>query len=333
MNRVMVVDDYEPNLQLYSAIVRRVIGEEALTYDDPAEALRSLIHERPDFIVVDYQMPEMNGIAFISAVRTMEGHARTPVIMLTGVNDRSIRVAAMAAGATHYMEKPVALRDFTAHIRRYTAASRREPELTGGSMADHNRDTIVRLHRAVQARDAALAERMRRTAELAVDLASELHVAAVEIESLRTASLVYDLGMLSVPEEVLQSGAALTKHSRSVVQNHASAGAAILGGGHSTLMHAAESIARSHHERYDGGGYPDKLLGDAIPLLARIIAIADTYTALTSPRPYREEQPAHRALAEIEAGSATAFDPSIVAALMRIRDRVAENRYCKLVPG
>ncbi|MDP9025248.1 MAG: response regulator [Candidatus Eremiobacteraeota bacterium] len=324
MNRVMVVDDYEPNLALYSAIVRRVTGEEPLAYEDPREALRSLKQERPDLIVVDYQMPEMNGVAFISALRAMKGHARTPVMMLTGVSDRSVQTAALAAGATHYLEKPLALRDFTAHIRRYTAASRREPEV--GVATDHVRDTIVRLHRAVQARDAALAERMRRAGELASAIANELHLPAEEIETLHAASLVYDLGMLAVPEYVLQAEGPLGARWTEIVRDHVCVGATILGGGHSGLMHAAQTIARSHHERYDGTGYPDGLKGESIPLLARIIAIADTYTALTSERPYRVEFPANHALDEIDKGNGTAFDPAIVAALTKIKDRVIENR-------
>lgn len=120
MNRVMVVDDDEANLALYATIVRQVTGEDPLAFNDPAQALRSLNIVRPELIVVDYQMPEMNGVAFICALRAMEGHAQTPVIMLTGVNDRSVAIAALAAGANDYLEKPLALHDFITHLRRYT---------------------------------------------------------------------------------------------------------------------------------------------------------------------------------------------------------------------
>lgn len=328
MNRVMVVDDYEPNLQLYSAIVRRVIGEAPLAYEDPTEALRRLKDERPDLIVVDYQMPEMDGIAFISALRSMEGHARTPVMMLTGVSDLAVQTAALAAGATHYMEKPLVLRDFTAHIRRYTGTATAEPNEEATSH-DHDRDTLVRLHRTVRARDAALAERMRRTGDLAAAIASEMRVPADEIEYLRTASLVYDLGMLGVPEKVLGADAPLASHWTDVVRAHVRIGASILAGGSSPLMHAAETLARTHHERYDGSGYPDALRGESIPLFARLVAVADTYTALTSERPYRLEYPADRALAEIDALAGTAFDPAVVAALGRIKDTVLEDRLSR----
>ncbi|MEO9170414.1 MAG: HD domain-containing phosphohydrolase, partial [Candidatus Baltobacteraceae bacterium] len=254
-----------------------------------------------------------------------DGHALTPVMMLTGVSDQTVQAAAMTAGATLYLEKPLAVRDFTAHLRRFTATSNQVPALSDGPAADHDRDTLVRLHRTVQARDAALAERMRRTGELAAAIANELRMPAEQIESLHAASLVYDLGMLSVPEDVLQANGPLSAKWTSVVRDHVRVGAAILSG-HSTLFHAAESIARSHHERYDGTGYPDRLQAEEIPLFARIVAIADTYTALTSERPYRVEYPADRALIEIIGASGSAFDPTIVAALERIKDRVIENR-------
>lgn len=318
MKRVMVVDDYEPNLHLYSAIVRRVIGEEPLAYDSPTEALRSLKQERPSLVVVDYQMPEMNGVNFIAALRQIEGHANTAVMMLTGVNDDAVQTAAFAAGATHYMEKPLALRDFTAHIRRYTSPDVLEAPSVDRPADDRTADTILRLHRAVRARDVALAERMRRTGTIAAAIARAMHLGAAEADLLQTASLVYDLGMLGVPENVLHSADTLPAPWRDLVREHARTGAAILGGGQSPLMQAAESIALSHHERYDGTGYPDALQSRTIPLYARIVAVADTYTALTSPRPYREKFSSERALAEIERASGSAFDPSAVDALIAV---------------
>lgn len=327
MKRVMVVDDYEPNLHLYSAIVRRVIGEEPLAYDSPTEALRSLKQERPSLIVVDYQMPEMNGVNFIAALRQIDGHANTAVMMLTGVNDDAVQTAAFAAGATHYMEKPLALRDFTAHIRRYTGPATPEAPLVDCPADDRTRDTILRLHHAVRARDCALADRMKRAGEVAAAIARGMHLAAAEADVLQTASLVYDLGMLCVPESVLQSANPLATHWRELVREHARTGAAILGGGHSPLMHAAESIALSHHERYDGTGYPDGLQHHKIPLYARIVAVADTYTALTSPRAYREKFSSERALAEIERARGSAFDPSAVDALLAVESGTLERSF------
>ncbi len=324
MQRVLIVDDYEPNLKLYASIVKRVVGQEALAYEDPAEALHALKHERPALIIVDYQMPGMDGISFIQAVRALDGHASTPIAMLTGFNDRVIQSRAMAAGATVFLEKPLPLKEFTAHLRRFTGSASGDQDIA--DLGGGDRETIVRLHRAIQARDAALAERIRRARDLTVAIANELLVDQANVEALQIAALVYDIGMIAVPDKVLAAPSELSAHWSAVVRDHVNAGAAILAGGASALMHTAETIARFHHERFDGSGYPKGLHGEGIPLPARIMAVADTFTAMTSERPYRIEMEGSRALSEINARSGSAFDPVVVAALERMQERLPSTR-------
>ncbi|HEV7179655.1 MAG TPA: response regulator [Candidatus Baltobacteraceae bacterium] len=123
MARVIVVDDFEPNLQLYVALVQRELGELPAAFEDPAEALQFLKLQRPRLIIVDYQMPEMDGISFVRAVRALEGYADTPLVMLTAVSDPVVRAQALTAGATQYMEKPFALREFAELVRRYAGSA------------------------------------------------------------------------------------------------------------------------------------------------------------------------------------------------------------------
>ena len=326
MNRVVVVDDDEPNLQLYSAVVKRVLGEDAVAFENPLEALDRLNDLRPALVIVDYQMPEMDGLSFIEALRAKPMHAYTPIAMLTGNGDTALGERAIAAGATLFLSKPIALADLTAHLRHYcgNATSR----VTYGEivMPTDERDTILRLHRALQAYSKEIAAHSVRARDLAVAIANELQLPGEEIEALRMGGLVYDIGMLAVPEKVREMPSALPSRWRSIVNAHVDAGATILGGGRRPLLRAAETMARYHHERFDGTGYPEGLAGEMIPMVARVLAVADTYVALVSERPHRVEFTTSHAVSQIVGESGRAFDPVVVSAFERLKDSLARFR-------
>jgi putative two-component system response regulator len=321
MNRVVVVDDDEPNLKLYGAVVRRVLGEDAVAFENPLEALERLNELRPAVVVVDYQMPEMDGVSFIRELRSKPSHAFTPIIMLTASGERALGQRAIEAGATLFLEKPLALADFTAHLRHYAGAPASRVTYGEVIMPTDERDTILRLHRALQAYSKDLAAHAVTVRDVAIGIANEMQLPSEEIETIRIAALVYDVGMLAVPEKVREMPSALPTRWRSLVNGHVDAGAAILGGGRRPLLRAAETIARYHHERYDGTGYPEGLSGSMIPLAARIVAVADTYVALISERPHRVEFTSANAVAQIVGLGGTAFDPNVVAAFERLKDK------------
>ncbi len=322
MNRVVLVDDDEPILKLYSAVVKRVLGEDPISFSDPVEALERLNDLRPSLVIVDYQMPEMDGVAFVQQLRDKAPHAFTPIVMLTAHGEESLGQRALDAGATLFLAKPLALSDLTAHLRHFCGRS--EPRTTFGEivMPTDERDTILRLHRALQAYSTAIAAHSVQVRDLAVEIANAMHLSSDEIEALRIGGLVYDIGMLAVPEKVRELPSSLPTRWRSVVNGHVDAGAAILGDGRRPLMRAAETMARYHHERYDGTGYPEGLSGEMIPLLARIIAVADTYVALVSERPHRVEFTSSHALSQIVGESGRAFDPNVVAAFEGLKDQL-----------
>jgi response regulator RpfG family c-di-GMP phosphodiesterase len=324
MNRVVVVDDDTPNLKLYSALVKRVLGEDALAFENPIVALERLRDLRPPVIVVDYQMPEMDGLEFILQLRAQPAHTFTPVIMLTAASAYDMSERALAAGATIFLEKPIALREFTAQLRKFANPARTHSTHGEVVMPTDERETLVRLHAALQAHSTELAAHTTRVRDLAVAIAIEMNCSADDVDALRVGGLVYDIGMISVPEKVRLMPSQLPIRWRSLVNAHVDAGATILGGGSRPLMRAAEAMARYHHERFDGGGYPEGLTGEEIPLCARIIAVADTYIALVSERPHRVEYSNGHALAEIIHQSGDAFDPRVVRAFERLKDRLTE---------
>jgi putative two-component system response regulator len=145
------------------------------------------------------------------------------------------------------------------------------------------------------------------------------------VELIRRAAPLHDVGKIAIPDGILLKPGRLTPDEFEVMKTHARIGAEILSGGKSALMTTAEAIARAHHERWDGGGYPDGLAGAAIPLVARIVAVADFYDALTSDRPYRAAWPRERVLAEIERGMGTHFDPLVASAFLRIAAGLGES--------
>lgn len=322
MHRVVVVDDEQPNLELYTAIVERVLGGEARAFVAPADALLAIAQNEPSLIVVDYQMPEIDGLEFISRVREMPGRGETPIMMLTAANEGHVRDEAMRRGADVFLTKPFATVDFVRHVRRLATWNERPNEGVIEGTTERDRDIIARLHRALEARDPVRAQQVRRARDVAIEIAQTLRLSTQAIETLRWAALVYDIGMLSVPETVTGTPTALTASSRAMVNNHAEVGASILSGSDSTLLQAAEAVARHHHERYDGTGYPSGLSGDDIPALARVIAVADAFVGATSPRPHRAKLSTERGFEEVRKGAGTQFDPTVVAAFERLRARI-----------
>jgi response regulator RpfG family c-di-GMP phosphodiesterase len=324
MNRVVVVDDDEPNLKLYCAVVKRVLGEDAVAFENPVEALERLDDLRPALVIVDYQMPEMDGVSFIRQLRAKAPHTFTPIIMLTASGEMRLGERAIEAGATLFLEKPIAIADFTAHLRHFAGAPASRVTYGEVIMPTDERDTILRLYRALQAYSIDLAGHAVQVRDLSVAIANEMQLPSEEIEALRIGVLVYDIGMLAVPEKVREMPSVLPTRWRSIVNGHVDAGATILGGGRRPLLRAAETIARYHHERFDGTGYPEGLAGSMIPLAARIVAVADTYAALISERPHRVEFTPANAAAQIVGLSGAAFDPSVVAAFERLKDTLKD---------
>lgn len=327
MYRVVIVDDDEATLKLYSAVIKRVQGDVPIAFSDARTALVELENLRASLVIVDYLMPEMDGVAFTRALRAQPGHALTPVLMLSAHDDQTLCPRALDAGATACIEKPLSIKEFSAQVRRFATVHAPSRSTFGEVvMPTDERDTIERLHRTMRSSNRDLAANAEQVRDLAVAIAEQLRVAPADIEALSSAALVYDIGMLSVPERVRSMPAALPLRWRSVVNGHVDTGAAILGGATRPLLRVAEAVARYHHERYDGTGYPDGLGGEEIPLLARIVAVADTFVALTSDRPHRIEFTTAHALAQIRGERGKAFDPNVVDAFARLEGRLGEFR-------
>lgn len=336
MHRVVVVDDYEPSLQMYSTVIQKLLGGEVVTFSEPREALRYVAGVPPTLMVIDFNMPDMDGVELVQALRGLPGNERVPVIMLTGQDDRDVRNRALKAGVATFLVKPIGAEEFASHVRRLSTAQterqaqdeamgelRQRAESSDRRVHSRDKDALLALFRAYEARDPDAALRMKRAGDITVLLAIELGAKVHDVQLLRDCAFIYDIGKLSIPEKVLSTPTRLSTQSQAIVEKHCDAGETILGVGESKLFGLARVIARQHHERYDGLGYPRKLKGEGISLAARMIAVADALTALMAARADRPALGFGHALDTIRRESGTHFDPAVVAALEKIKDKVA----------
>ncbi len=328
MQTVVIVDDYAPNLELFARVVKTATDCNVMTFVSPAEALRWIAGMETGLVVIDYGMPGMNGVEFTRELRGMPHRASVPVLMVTASDDKDVIKEAFRGGVNSLLRKPVDTMEFTAQVRNLAALSelRREAERMNdddgkkinefrNAIAAQERGAIDRLLQAMDLRHPGTARQMRAVRDIAVIIARNMHLAADEIELLHDAAAVYDIGKLTFTDGLFGSNAPLTKQTTALVRGHAEAGAKILGdAGRSRIFQAAERIARTHHERFDGAGYPAGLKGEAIPILGRIVAVADAFVAMMHTRPYRAGISAGHAMDQISRESGLHFDPSAVAA-------------------
>ena len=177
-------------------------------------------------------------------------------------------------------------------------------------------EILARLAAAAEHRDDDTGRHTLRVGELSAAIAETLGLSSQVVSLIRAAAPLHDVGKIGVPDHVLLKAGALTPEEFAIMKTHTTIGAAILAGGHSPVVIEAERIALNHHERWDGTGYPNGLLGDAIPLSARIVAVADVFDALTHERPYRPAWPMARVMEEVRAQAGRHFDPEVVAAFL-----------------
>ena len=340
MHRVVVIDDYEPSLHMYSMVIERMLGGEVVAFSDPREALHYMSGVTPTLLVLDQNMPDMDGVQVVRAVRNSPATRSVPVIMLTGVADQALKARALEAGVNAFLSKPIGAEEFAQYVKRLSAGSRvripspsRDEETIelrvraeGADKRVNERDRLAlwALFRAYEARDPQAANRARLATEIAVLLAIECRCSTNEVQLLRDAGFVYDIGKLSIPEKIFTSPTALSAQARAQVQKHCEIGAAILSVDGSTLFAGAARLAMEHHERYDGDGYPKKLKREGISMTARVMAVADAFIAMLHKRADRPPMPFGHALAQIKRETGTHFDPAVVAALEKIQPRVAE---------
>jgi putative two-component system response regulator len=333
MEIVLVVDDER---QVRDVIVRLLErnGYTCLDAASGAEARRVLAENDVALLLCDVNMPGESGLSLVRHV--LGERPGTAAIMVTGVEDPELAKTALEYGAYGYITKVPfkstellvgienALRRRRLELENDAHRERLEREVVEGlaALSTAREDTVHRLATAVEFRDAGTGRHIERMSEICALLAGRLGLDEARSALIREASQLHDVGKIAVPDHILIKPGALTPKERSEMERHAEAGYRLLSGSDSELLQLAAAIARTHHERYDGTGYPSGLSGTVIPLAGRIAAVADVFDALTQNRPYRKAVSVDEALTIMEEGRGTQFDPEVLDALIAAVDEI-----------
>lgn len=321
--RVLCVDD-DPHVR--SLIQRMVVeaGYECAGAGTVADARTLLAEQEFSVVLCDIGLPGQSGLELLDEL----GRTRPDIatVVVSGHDHAGIVDAALALGAYGYVTKPFTANELMIDIsnalyrRRYEAERR---EAADSALQRAYAGTLSRLSRAVEYHDGATGSHLERVGTYTAEIAGALDLPEAQVELLRLAAPLHDIGKIAIGDRILRKTGMLTDEERALMEQHTDIGRDLLGGSGSDLLELAATIAWTHHERWNGSGYPRGLEGDAIPLAGRIVAVADVFDALSSDRPYRPRLSVAEARAWILDGSGRAFDPDVVDAFVRSLEAVA----------
>jgi len=330
--RLLIIDDQEQNTRMLERILAKAGYEQVTSTNDSTEALALQTRIKPDLILLDLHMREKDGFAVLEEIVAQNGGAdHVPVIMITADDSADTKRRALALGAKDFVGKPFDSAEVLLRIRNhletrflYHKLREQNQELEAKVMErtkeleQSQLEVLERLAAAVEFRDDDTGNHTRRVAEVSAMLAQRVGIESVTVELIRRAAPLHDIGKVGIPDSILLKAGPLTGEEFEIMKTHTVIGSRMLSKGRSELVRFSQRIARSHHEWWDGSGYPDRVSGQSIPLEARIVALADFLDALTHERPYRPAWGIDETLAEIRRRAGSHFDPNIAKALLEI---------------
>ena len=338
-HQVLIVDDTEINLILFGALVRKLGTSESKTFLSSTEGLAWAQANDPDLIIVDYMMPVLDGIEFIRQLRETPGKESVPILMITANDQKQVRYQALEVGATDFLTKPVDKVEFLARANNMLILSDVRKKLSDRAawlaeevhkatteILQRERETVIRLSKAAEYRDPETGAHILRMAHYSELIAKSMGLSITEQELLLEAAPMHDIGKVGIADGILLKPGRLTQEEMEIMKQHALIGYDILKGSSSKVLQAGADIARAHHEKFDGTGYPNALAGQDIPIFSRIVAVADVFDALTSERPYKKAWSLELAAEHIKANAGSHFDPACVEAFFSQWDTVLEIR-------
>jgi putative two-component system response regulator len=333
--RILIIDDEPANLQLLRRILEPVGFRNLETTTDPRLASELMHEEEPDLILLDLLMPGMDGFEVMAEIRSgLPEDSYLPVLVLTSDHSRDTRQRALSEGAKDFLTKPLSPYEVRLRVQNLL-----ETRFLHRTLQEHNQllearvrertedlerarlETLRRLAEAAEFRDDDTGEHTRRVGRMSAAIGAALGLGSDEVTLLRTVAPLHDVGKIGIPDRVLLKPSALSPEDFEVMKTHTVIGERLLGGSEFTVLETAAEVALSHHERWDGGGYPHGFQGSEIPLSGRIVAVADTWDALRHTRPYKPAWTHEEALTEVESQSGGQFDPDVVDAFRTVVHR------------
>jgi putative two-component system response regulator len=324
---ILIVDDQETNIRLLERMLQDAGYTNVRSTTDSRHVFALYQDFRPDLILLDLHMPYMDGYEVMELLQgeIPEG-TYFPILVLTADATSEAKQRALSMGAKDFLSKPLEVTETLLRIKNLLETRSLHVQLANQNQVLDQRvkertkdleeariEILKRLALAADYRDDSTGQHIRRVGRLSALLAGSLELGDDEVELIRLAAPLHDVGKITVPDEILLKPGKLTAEEFELMKEHTSTGAKILSGSKFQLLRLAEVIALAHHEWWDGTGYPRGLNGEAIPLAGRIVGLADVYDALTHDRPYKKAWSVDESVAEIHRLSGTHFDPLIVA--------------------
>lgn len=330
--KILIVDDQEYNVSLLERILRRAGFQNVYSTMESLHVEHLLTELSPDIILLDLHMPDMDGIAILNMIRETSGpDDYLPVLMLTADLTTEAKQNGLKAGVNDFLTKPYdrtevvlritnLLQTRSLHIQLQQQNNQLEEKVRERTkeLEQAQREILQLLGRAAEYRDDMTGQHTQRVGALSGLIAERLGLAKEEANMIQMAAPLHDIGKIGIPDDILLKPGRFEPHEFERMKTHTSIGSSILDGSSFKLLKLAQYITQSHHEKWDGSGYPQGLKGEEIPLAARIVALADFYDALTHERPYKKAWTKEEALAEIEAQRGRHFDPQLVDAFIQV---------------
>jgi putative two-component system response regulator len=326
--RILIVDDQDANVLLLEKILQGAGHPNVLSTTDPRQVIDLYRAFHPDILLLDLHMPHLDGFEVMALLRAALREDYLPILVLTADITQPARLKALQSGAKDFLTKPFDQVEVVNRIRNIL-----EVRLLYNDLKDQNQileqkvkertkelmetrlEIIHRLGRAAEFRDKGTGLHILRISHFSACLARAAGLPAHRQEVILSSSPMHDIGKIGIPDSILLKPGKLDPEEWEIMKTHTTLGADLLAGHDSVLMKAAAVIAITHHERWDGEGYPKRLRGEDIPLEGRIVALCDVFDALISERPYKKSWPLAEAIREIDSLGGKSFDPELVDAL------------------
>ena len=338
---ILIIDDQVQNIELLEAYLAPECYEIIKAFNGK-DAVNIIAANQIDLVLLDIMMPGIDGFEVIRRVRQGEKNRLLPIILVTALKEKEDRVKGIEAGCDDFISKPVDKLELLARVhsllkvKAYNGLmlnyrTELESEVTARTeqlkqalqrIKTASLDTIYRLSMASEYRDEETGAHIKRVSRYSAAIARKMGMDENTIETILYAAPMHDLGKIGIPDQILMKRGKLDPAEWKIIKFHTVIGAKILHGAEAEFIKLGEVIALSHHEKWDGSGYPNGEKGQQIPIAGRIVAIADVFDALTSKRPYKEAFPTEVSLAIVKQGRGTHFDPDVADAFFGIQDEI-----------
>ena len=329
--RILMVDDEESNLELLRRILESVGFHHLTDTTDPFQVLPLCRQSPPDLVLLDIAMPGKDGFQVMEEIREYVGEEEyLPILILTSDHSPETKRRSLSAGAQDFLNKPLSPAEVRLRVRNLLVTrflhlalrdqnrnlEERVRERTA-ELEEAHAEILARLARAAEFRDDETGEHTRRVGRLSAAIAQALGLDPEEVSLIQQVAPLHDVGKIGIPDDILLCPGELTPDQVKIMRSHTEIGGDLMAGSGIPLLDMAEEIARTHHERWDGSGYPAGLVGEEIPIAGRVVAVADSYDAVTHRRPYKPAWTAEDAWWEIARKAGADFDPAVIDAFTR----------------